>query len=257
MINNKPKLLHFDIETLYSKGSFFGGRWDVDILEIIDFEYVLSYAYKWADSSKTHVVALSDIDGYKPGKVTPLVKKKLLQGIWELLDEADWVCAHNGKQFDVKKLNAQFLKFGFEPPRPYKIIDTKLIAKAEFGFISNKLDDIANFLGLGHKLQTGGKDLWKKCELGDENAWKTMKKYNKQDVVLLEKVYLKLRPWAKNHPNWNAVVGAKLLCPVCGSDHTQKRGFDSTNAGGKSQVIKCLDCGKWSRKHLSDKAIVR
>ena len=59
---------------------------------------------------------------------------------------------------------------------------------------------------------------------GDKKAWKLMCDYNIQDVVLLEKVYLKLRGWDERHPNtalWGNVIG----CPNCGSDNKQKRGF--------------------------------
>jgi hypothetical protein len=37
----------------------------------------------------------------------------------------------------------------------------------------------------------------------DKQAWDMMKKYNIQDVVLLEKVYEKMLSWIRNHPNHN------------------------------------------------------
>ncbi len=41
----------------------------------------------------------------------------------------------------------------------------------------------------------------------DPAAWKVMEKYNKQDVLLLEKVYDRLLPWIKSHPNHHLFNG--------------------------------------------------
>ncbi|NIV35232.1 MAG: hypothetical protein GWN58_38990, partial [Anaerolineae bacterium] len=47
----------------------------------------------------------------------------MLEGAWELLDEADAVVHYNGKKFDIPTLNREFVKYGFTPPSPYKQID--------------------------------------------------------------------------------------------------------------------------------------
>jgi len=58
---------------------------------------------------------------------------------------------------------------------------------------------------------------------GDSAAWRTMKKYNIQDVELLEKVYLKLRPSIPNHPSV-AKLRDRVGCPNCGSDDVRRNG---------------------------------
>jgi RNase P subunit RPR2 len=87
---------------------------------------------------------------------------------------------------------------------------------------------------------------------GDEKAWRMMKKYNCQDVKLLEKVYLKLLPWIHNHPNMNLFNRAdRPVCTNCGSHHLQSRGYSRT----KTQVYRrwqCTDCGKWQRGKVND-----
>jgi hypothetical protein len=83
----------------------------------------------------------------------------------------------------------------------------------------------------------------------DPAAWKVMEKYNKQDVLLLEKVYDRLLPWIKSHPNHNLFSGHG--CPNCGSGRLQKRGFTYTTTG-TFQRFQCTDCGSWSK---SSKAI--
>ena len=68
-----------------------------------------------------------------------------------------------------------------------------------------------------------------------------MKKYNRRDVVLLERVYFKLRPWAKNLTSKEY----GLKCPVCGSEKIQLRGWN-INKVFKSRRFQCQSCGHWS-----------
>ena len=90
-----------------------------------------------------------------------------------------------------------------------------------------KLDSLAQYLGVGRKLPHTGFDLWRGCMSGDLKSWAIMKRYNAQDVRLLERVYLKLRPWGV-HPNVNLVNQRPNACPKCGSTHIQSRGYRYT-----------------------------
>jgi DNA-directed RNA polymerase subunit RPC12/RpoP len=146
-------------------------------------------------------------------------------------------------------LNKEFLLQHLAPPAPYKQIDLLRVVRKEFRFPSNKLDYIAQRLGLGKKTAHEGYQLWVKCMNKDPVAWKVMEKYNKQDVVLLEKVYDRLLPWIKSHPNHNLYGGDG--CPNCGSHRLQKRGFSYTTTG-TFQRFQCTNCGSWSK---STKAI--
>jgi hypothetical protein len=131
------------------------------------------------------------------------------------------------------------------------MIDTLKEAKAHFAFTSNKLDSLGELLGCGRKVEHEGFELWRKCMNGDLKAWKNMCKYNEQDVILLEKVYLKLRPFMKNHPNVNLDGKvSKCKCPACGSSNLIKRGYAYTNAS-KFARLRCKDCGKWSREKIT------
>ena len=83
---------------------------------------------------------------------------------------------------------------------------------------------------------------------GDKKSWKVMRKYNARDVELLERVYLKLRPWFTQHPNLNAYTDRKD-CTKCGSHRLQRRGFEILK-NRKRQKFQCLDCGGWSSGEL-------
>lgn len=73
--------------------------------------------------------------------------------------------------------------------------------------------------------------------------------YNEQDVRILEKVYLKLRPYAKGHPNFDVYVdGEEISCPHCGHSVLKpiKDKFFYTQAN-KYQLYRCSSCSTISR----------
>lgn len=74
--------------------------------------------------------------------------------------------AHNGKKFDIPKINTRFIINGLNPPSPYKQIDTLEVARKQFGFSSNSLDALATFFGFDNK-DPHDFILWKSCLNGD------------------------------------------------------------------------------------------
>ena len=238
------KILLFDIETMASTG-FVWGKYQQDVIEFEQYSYMLAFAYKWLDEKKAHVVGLPDFKGYKKDRTND---KELCRSLWELLDEAEIVCGHNSDKFDIKKANARFAYYNFKPYSPFNKIDTLKVARKHFKFESNKLDDLGDYLRLGRKVTHTGFKLWKDCADGKMKAWRLMKKYNKQDVMLLEKVYLHLRPWMDNHPNYNVHNETVDLCPACGG-HLHRRGFRITRAR-RYQRFQCQKCGAWSAKPI-------
>lgn len=239
-MNIKHKILFLDIETAPNLG-YTWGKWEQNVIEFKEDWHLLSFSVKWLGDKNAVVYGLPDFAGYTKDRRND---KKLCQKMWEYFDEAEVIVAHNGNSFDIKKANARFIIHGFKPPTPYKTIDTKLVAKRYFKFDSNSLNDLARQLGLGAKLKTGGFDLWLECMAGVRSSWKKMCDYNKQDVVLLEKVYLKLRDWMTNHPNHNLMHGTVNHCPTCGTSNVQRRGF-SLSLVGKKQRFQCVN-GHWS-----------
>lgn len=236
------KVLIFDVENTPSLG-WTWGKYEQNVLEFEQEWYMLSFAYKWLDKKTTKVLGLPDFDGYDKDRTND---KKLVQELWNLLDEAEFVIGHNVDAFDVKKANARFLFHGMNPPTPYHTIDTLKIARRYFKMNSNRLTDIATYLGIGEKIDTGGFKLWLDCMAGDKKGWNLMKAYNKEDVNLTERVYLKLRHWMTNHPNLNVLDGKLDSCPICSSTNIQRRGFATTRVS-KYQRWQCTDCGGWSK----------
>lgn len=180
-------------------------------------------------------------------------EKKLLRKLWHTLNDSDIVVAHNGKKFDIKKINARLIAHGFGPYSPVKIVDTLLEVRKVAAFTSNKLEYLTDLLTSEKKLKHSkfpGFELWRQCLANNPEAWAEMKEYNIQDIVSLEELYIKLRPWMAEHPNLgNFEQGdeeSTPVCPKCGGKHMHKRGIQRTQVG-QYQRYQCKDCGGWSR----------
>jgi DNA polymerase elongation subunit (family B) len=229
------KILLLDIETKPMEGLMWDIYKEVGSMKFILKDWgILCWAAKWLDDKQIFSEAVINYTSEKP----------MLLAIRELLDEADVVVTQNGIRFDIPKLKTKFLEYGILPPSPFKNVDTLQVAKKVFNFSSNSLDNIARFLHLGHKMDTGGIDLWIKCMKGDKKAWSKMIRYNKNDVVLLEKVYKRMLPYISSHPNRNYYDGTTGLCPKCGSKKMAKKGWKYLS-GGKRQQYQCSKCGGW------------
>lgn len=241
----KPKVLFFDIETAPNR-MLAWQTFQTDAVKVESSWYMLAWSAKW-QGGKQVTKCLADYPGYDP---TSEDDKALVTELWELLDKADIVIGHNGDRFDIKKTNARCIIHGLNPPEPYKTVDTLKVAKRHFAFHSNRLNELGKVLGVGQKVSTGGFELWDACMRGDLKAWNRMKKYNAQDVRLLEAVYERLKPWIGSHPNIALMSGLESGCPNCGGTDLVHRGFAYTRTG-KSRRYRCKVCGAYSSgKHV-------
>ncbi len=213
---------------------------NIAINQIIKSGYTLCWAAKW--HGEKEIMFSSILDGHR----------NMVRKVHKLLTDCDAVCHYNGTKFDVPTLNKEFLLLDLAPPAPYKQIDLLRTARSRFRLASNKLDYVAQQLGLGAKTKHKGFDLWLECMAKKPDAWRTMKEYNKQDVILLERVYERLLPWITGHPNLSAYLGAEC-CPQCGSGKSQARGWVTTTSR-TYQRFHCRACGGWWRKAKAQKA---
>lgn len=236
------KILLYDIETSSNEGRFFG-HYDVKPIQITRPAEMLSVAWKYYNEKSVHSLARKD---YR--KVNG--DRGLAQGLYDVMtdDDVNLIIAHNLKGFDHQVANTAFKRhkiFGV-PNTP--VFDTLEVARKYFKFPGNSLDELGQFLGLGAKLETGGRGLWIRCMDSDPAALRKMREYNEHDVTLLELVYRELAPYARNVPNLNLLTNPDDIyrCPVatCGSGNTQKRGYN-VSAKGRQQRYQCQDCGHW------------
>ncbi len=208
------------------------GLYEQNVIKRLKTFTILSVAYKWL--GKAPQVWACDT----------LTEKQLLLNLHSLMCKASVIIAHNGDSFDIKKINTRFIIHKIGPPSPYRTIDTKKVAKRVAAFDSNSLNNLGIDMNEGEKIKHRGFDMWEGCMAGNRRDWADMKRYNKGDVVQLEKVYLRLLPWISNHPGY--VKG----CSNCGSERLNKRG-DEITRGGRYKRLQCQGCGAWSREKIT------
>lgn len=227
------KILLIDIETSPNTAHVWG-LWNQNIntVQLLDSSQTLCFSAKWYGSDDVIFESVYNTSHEAMVCVAHM-----------LLDEADAVIHYNGTRFDIPTLNKEFLLLGLPPPAPYKQIDLLRVARNQFKFPSNKLDYIAQALGVGSKHKGISYQTWLGCLNNDPESWATMEQYNKQDVIILEGVYEHMKPWIKNHANHSLYEDA-LVCPNCGGHNFQRRGTHITNAL-RYQRYQCTDCGNW------------
>jgi uncharacterized protein len=227
-----------DIETsphiLYGFGLF---NQNFGISQIEEPTRMLCFAAQWTDEKQ--VIFYSEYHNSH---------EEMVQAAWDLLNEADAVITYNGNSFDIPHLNREFLLAGLTPPAPYASIDLYRTVRKQFKNASNKLDWVAQQLGVGSKVRHSGFQLWLDCLKGDPKAWEDMKRYNIGDIKITLAVYKKILPWIVAHPSVPMFEGHREGCPNCGSMKAAKEGYSYT-ASSKFQRFRCTNpkCGKWYR----------
>lgn len=172
------KMLFIDIETAPILGHVWSlWKQNVGLNQIKEDWYIMSFCAKWAGENEII---------YEDGRDTPEDDYSMLLTLHKLLDQADYVVAHNGDRFDIKKIKARMILNGISPPSPFKSIDTLKIVKKEFAFTSNKLAYLTDKLCTTKKLdhaKYAGFTLWTECLRGNDDAWEEMREYNIVDVT--------------------------------------------------------------------------
>lgn len=234
----KLRVLYFDIETApirafvwHPYGDFVGQD------QILNDSFMFTWAAKWDGETKVMSDRLSRNEAILQDD------RRIVESLAKLLREADVVVAHNGDKFDLPIVNKRLMLHEMEPLPPFTTIDTLKLAKRNFRMEMNKLDFLAERLGLGRKIKTDFM-LWRGAYEGNVQALKEMETYNRQDVVLLEQVLDRMKPYVRRLTR--LIDGPGFCCPWCGSVELQKRGYQ------RSQVTiwqrwQCKKCRKYSR----------
>lgn len=235
------KILILDIETIAGTARLWHGRQRfVNPDMVTEDTRLFCFAAKWLGE-----------DGIEFRSVEADGRVDMVTRVHELLSEADGVVTYNGDNFDLPHLGLEFLRNGMTPPAPFKSVDLIKTIRRKFRFMSNRLTRVSAALGIGEKIAHEGWELWEKCEAHDKAAWKKMREYNCQDVLLTEQLYLRVLPWLEGHPSWANFYG-DVRCTNCGSEELEERGFYYA----KTRVYpryRCAGCGKWQRARRSER----
>ena len=242
----KARILILDIETSPNI-AYVWGAWKQNIGQNQWKEkgHIMSFAAKWLGEETIYYYENRKSDD-----------SFLVGQLFEFLDQADIVVAHNGNKFDLPTIIGRGVIHGYRPPSPYHTVDTLLVARKEFRLVSNSLANLCQELQLplkkSHK-KFPGFELWLECLRGNDEAWAEMQEYNIADVVSLEALYLRLLPYMRHHPNVIRESDGEVACPKCGSTNIQWRGYYFTRTGHCYRRFVCNDCGGWGRVRYREK----
>jgi hypothetical protein len=232
------KALVLDIECIPMRGWFWGTRDQNIPLQMIEEDpRMICFAAKWLGGRKKDVEFYSE---WHDGRVG------MLEQVWRLMDSADAIIGYNSRGFDVKWMRGELAVEGFNPPSPHRDIDLFTGVKNQFRFPSNKLDYVAQRFGLGSKTAHAGWQLWADVMDREPKALAKMEKYNRQDVLLTEKLHDHILAWLPNYPNITLYGEGGDGCRKCGGFSFTKRGPVATSAAVYQRVC-CNDCGTYSR----------
>ena len=229
------KRLFFDIET--SPNIVFAWRIGYNLSlqthDIIEERKIICISYKWEGEDKIHSLTWDKNQ----------CDKQMLIDFVNVANQADELIAHNGDRFDIKWIRTRCIFHRVPMFSQYKTLDTLKKAKSGFNFNSNKLDYIAQFLGVGAKIKHRGFDMWKDVLKGSKEAMQEMVVYCEGDIIVLEDVFSTMQNYIK--PNTHAgVLGGNLKhsCPNCGSDNNELLKNNVTAMGTIKRLMECGDC---------------
>lgn len=230
------RILVIDVETRPMESRHWGiWNQNIGISQIQKPDGMLCMAAQFVGERRVHFASQWD-DG----------EKGLAKSVRKLMDEADVIAGWNSNRFDLPWLNRILIESRLPEPSPYKTLDLMRVVKKRVRLPSYKLDFVAQWLGVGKKLRTGGYDLWDDVLAGVPSAQTKMRRYNIQDTRLTVAVYEELRSRGWVSPPVNASIQLGHVCPHCESERLQARGYEMT-ATRRYKRWQCLDCKRWSR----------
>jgi len=233
-----PRRLFFDIETSPNIGLFWSAGYKLNIApeNIIKERAIICICYKWQGQDKTYSLQWDSKQD----------DKKMLTEFIKIANDSDELVGHNGDKYDMAFIRTRCLFHGIEMFPSYDTIDTLKHSRSKFRFNSNKLDYIAQYLGVGAKIKTTY-NLWKDIVLEkDKEAMAQMIEYCKVDVEILERVYLKMQGHIAPRLHHGMLNGGKKhSCPECGSTDLGVHRKRVSVSGYPKFQMKCNVCYKF------------
>ena len=189
-----PHILYIDIER--SLGEFYAydrkvpsGYMSIEMLKTEPF--IICYAAGWVTKSGDFQYIFSDC--VRQDEALRRDDSRVMESLWRLMNDADYIVGHNVRRFDDKKVNERFISLGMTAPTEYKTIDTYVWSKAKFDFMSNGLNYIAPKLGGTPKQEVTRDDWIEVVETGNRDTLMKVEEYCRGDVR--EGIHVFRREW--------------------------------------------------------------
>lgn len=228
------KILFYDIETSFCKGHFWRPGWNQTIHphQITEHAKIISIHWKWQGGKVQHL----------HWGLKKQCDKKMLKKFIKELERADLVCTHNGKKFDTPWLRTRAMYHDLDFPHDLREVDTYKLAKKYLNLPSYSLKEVCNYYGLESKKDAGGIQTWVDVVYHkSQEALDHLLYYGDGDIISLEAVYNKLRPYIAPQTHF-AVKGfqEKFHCPNCGNLPHYKS-MHTTAMGSVYHRLQCSD----------------
>ena len=236
-VKEKSKILIYDIETTRMKAHvWWTGKQYIRHDQIIDEPKIISITFKWLNNDKIHTLTWDN---------TKKCDKKLIKEFLEYYNQADIVIGVNNDNFDNRFVNARALKYNFEINTFLRSLDLQKEAKRIFRLPSYSMSYLGKYLDL--KIQKGshaGISMWQDIQYGTKEksklALKEMIKYNIQDVIVTEELYLRMKKYITNVTHLGVLQGEnKHTCPNCGNNNISLYKTTITPSGTIQRIMIC------------------
>ena len=244
-MSNKPtnrRRLFFDIEVSPNIGLFWrsGHEISVDHNSIIKERAIICICYKWEGEKKVYSLRWDKRQS----------DKKMVADFIKVANDATELVGQNGDNFDIKWVRTRAIIHGIKWTPYINTLDTLKMARSSFSFNSNRLDYLGKILLNKGKLDTGF-GLWKDILLNNcETSMRKMITYCKNDVILLEQVFNKFRPYIKPKLSYAMDRGS---CPECDSPELKINKVTRLPSGNSKIQFLCKNCSTYHTKTIIDK----
>lgn len=217
--------------------------WDIEATSLnADFGYMLCFGYKWYGERTTKVVSVTDFEKHGDDVTND---REVVKAALAVLDSADMWVTWYGKRFDVPFIQSRLMYHGLPVLGMKPHYDGWETARKKMRLHSNRLASVSAFLEVEEKTPLSG-PIWVRAGAGHKPSIRYIRQHCKQDVIVLEQVYTRLRTIASTHPNLSiqprALVVEGRRCPTCGHDSLISRGYVYKVTCVYQRFV-CKDCG--------------
>jgi DNA polymerase elongation subunit (family B) len=236
---DNPRVLVYDIESsLCEFTAFWTGKQYVGYKQLRNEPRIITVAWKWLGEDKIYELEWDENKS----------DKELMEKFASVYNSADMVIGFNNKNFDDRFVNARALKHNIDINTYVRSFDIMKQAKKLFRLPSYAMNYIAKYVGVTTKYAHSGIEMWETIQYGEKEeakeAMKEMVVYNRQDIVVTEEVYLRLRKYMGHVTHFGMLKGnEKWTCPNCGGENVELYKTAFTPAGTPQRIMVCKDDG--------------
>ena len=229
---HEPRVILWDLE-------FFHINWGADL------GVIFCMGWKVLGEKQIHIESF-----WKTNHADTLDDKELCNKLRSVLSEADMWVTYNGIKCDVPFLQTRLLHHNLEPLPPVAHKDVYYTAKFKLKLSRNRLYDVQTFLNLKDEKTPVNLIQWLRAIGGNKKAQDEIIHHCKQDVLVLEEAYLKLRPLMNSHPRLEGYG----VCNKCGGTLLKNKIYYTATRYAKI-TVQCQKCRGYETRPITQKEL--